>query len=229
MLCPNRGPFFFGLQANIFYFNKVFQLFDSLDADRDHRLDMDEFGDGIELLGLGLSERDTEREYIIMDKNGKGHVLFDEFSVWYTMKVAPHREIVDSTAQFVARPTKRKPKPTLSKAARQMVRDFDALEAEFVGIATDPARLQQVWDQMNATGGSTLSLMEITTWCYGRYPLLNNKPALMRAYKQTCLKEGGNGDAYIDPQEFPMLIVRDRSTFNIRVGPSAVVVSHLGV
>ena len=112
---------------------------------------------------------------------------------------------------------------------RALQHAFAALEAEFVGIATDPARLQQVWDQMNATGGSTLSLMEITTWCYGRYPLLNNKPALMRAYKQTCLKEGGNGDAYIDPQEFPMLIVRGRSTLNIRVGPSAVVVSHLGV
>ena len=36
--------------------------------------------------------------------------------------------------------------------------------------------------------------------------LLNNKKALMRAYKQTCLKDGGDGDAWVEPAELPQLL-----------------------
>ena len=110
----------------------------------------------------------------------------------------------------------------VTSGQRALQHAFAALEAEFIAKAKDPAELKKIFNEMNTTGGSTLSLMEITTWCVGRYPLLNNKPALMRAYKQTCLKEGGNGDAYVDPQEFPMLIVSARA-----VDPSTSELDHL--
>ena len=38
-----------------------------------------------------------------------------------------------------------------------------------------------------------------------RYPLLDNKPALMRAYKRTTLKDG-DGDAWVEPSEFAALL-----------------------
>jgi hypothetical protein len=38
-----------------------------------------------------------------------------------------------------------------------------------------------------------------------KYPLLNNKPALMRAYKQTTQRDG-DGDAWVERPEFPSLL-----------------------
>ena len=38
-----------------------------------------------------------------------------------------------------------------------------------------------------------------------KYPILNNKPALMRAYKQTTLRDG-DGDAWVERNEFPALL-----------------------
>ena len=38
------------------------------------------------------------------------------------------------------------------------------------------------------------------------YPKLNNKKALMRAYKQTCLMDGGDGDAWVEPEELPDVV-----------------------
>jgi Ca2+-binding EF-hand superfamily protein len=38
-----------------------------------------------------------------------------------------------------------------------------------------------------------------------KYPVLDNKPAMMRAYKQTTLREG-DGDAWVERAEFPALL-----------------------
>ncbi len=41
-----------------------------------------------------------------------------------------------------------------------------------------------------------------------RYPLLNNKPALMRAYKRTISREGGgDGDDWVEKKEFKQLLI----------------------
>jgi hypothetical protein len=41
-----------------------------------------------------------------------------------------------------------------------------------------------------------------------RFPLLNNKPALMRAYKRTISKEGGgDGDDWVEKKEFKQLLI----------------------
>ena len=38
-----------------------------------------------------------------------------------------------------------------------------------------------------------------------KYPVLNSKPALMRAFKKTTLKDG-DGDAWVERKEFPALL-----------------------
>ena len=80
-------PEFAMLLVNLFYFNKLFQLFDGVDGDDDRRLDLAEFRAGVGLLGLGLSGSEVDSEFSAMDANGGGVVLFDEFCVWYTRKV----------------------------------------------------------------------------------------------------------------------------------------------
>merc|ERR1712146_364852 len=91
------------LLVNLFYFNKLFKIFDQVDDDRDRRLDFKEFEDGIDELNLTLTTGEAEAEFKKMDLNGGGIILFDEFCVWYTGKVSPGREIVDSTAEFKKR------------------------------------------------------------------------------------------------------------------------------
>ena len=80
-------PEFPMLLLNLFYFNKLFQLFDDVDADDDRRLDLAEFREGLGLLGFDLSPADAEAEFAAMDGDGGGKILFDEFCVWYTGKV----------------------------------------------------------------------------------------------------------------------------------------------
>ena len=125
----------------------------------------------------------------------------------YTNKVAPGRQIVTSASKFKPSQKVKKTKATLTKERRQLKAEFDALEAKFVGVAKDPTKLKILWARMDSNGNGSISLAEIDKLVEQRYPLLNNKPALMRAYKQTCLKDGGDGDAFIQRHEFPMLLV----------------------
>merc|ERR1712146_724453 len=83
------------LLVNLFYFNKLFKIFDEVDSDDDRRLGLTEFKSGLNILKMSIDAEDSEAEFKKMDLNGGGVILFDEFCVWYTGKVSPGREIVD--------------------------------------------------------------------------------------------------------------------------------------
>ena len=70
-----------------------------------------------------------------------------------------------------------------------------------------PYRLNEFWEILDVNGNGKVSLAEIDKLMVYSYPKLNNKKALMRAYKQTCLMDGGDGDAWVEPEELPMLLV----------------------
>jgi hypothetical protein len=111
-------PEFPMLLVNLFYFNKLFRLFDDVDADGDRRLDLNEFKEGILLLDLELEGTNADTEFRIVDANQSGYILFEEFCVWYTGKVAPEREIVSSTTKFVDSSTPAKKKASLKKKSK---------------------------------------------------------------------------------------------------------------
>jgi Ca2+-binding EF-hand superfamily protein len=69
-------------------------LFDSIDQDNDHRLQLDEFKQGCELVlpELQLSPDDAAAEFRKMDDNGGGVVLFDEFCTWALQQHLEHIE-----------------------------------------------------------------------------------------------------------------------------------------
>merc|ERR1712054_413173 len=143
------------------------------------------------------------------DSNHGGVVLFDEFCVWYTKKVNPEREIADCTSKF-------KSERRVKRAASIRMRDdtpgldkckrFNSLEVEFMAMVKDADKMNALWDVIDFNDNGKVSLAEIDKMVVERYPVLNCKPALMRAYKQTCLKDGGDGDAWVEPKEFPMLL-----------------------
>ena len=45
---------------------------------------MDEFKNNLSVLGMSLSDEDSEKEFKLIDKNNGGIVLFIEFCDWYT-------------------------------------------------------------------------------------------------------------------------------------------------
>ena len=92
--------------------------------------------------------------------------------------------------------------PSLKKFSKK----FKDVETDFEAMVKDPSRLDEFWDILDVNGNNLVSLAEIDKLVVYTYPILNNKKALMRAYKQTCLKDGGDGDAWVEPKELPQLL-----------------------
>merc|ERR1719384_3017357 len=79
---------FKALLGAIFYFNKIYWLFDEVNGD-DRRLTFNEFKQGLVILGVSMNDQDVQREFRTIDKNGGGVILFDEFCHWFTQKSCP--------------------------------------------------------------------------------------------------------------------------------------------
>ena len=70
------------LLVGIDYFNSVWSRFESLDADGDRRLSLEEFHIGCIVLGLRLKKQESTAAFREMDADQGGYVLFDEFCSW---------------------------------------------------------------------------------------------------------------------------------------------------
>jgi len=77
------------LLGNLFYFNKLFWLFDSVDEDKDRRMTMQEFKMCLVTAGVKLGAARAEQEFKKIDVNGGGIILFDEFCKYYVEKQCP--------------------------------------------------------------------------------------------------------------------------------------------
>ena len=89
---------------------------------------------------------------------------------------------------------------------RRYNKKFRKVEKKFNEMLNDEDKLKQFWDILDVNGNGKVSLAEIDKLMVYSYPDLNNKKALMRAYKQTCLEDGGDGDAWVEPEELKQLL-----------------------
>jgi len=87
---------FHDLLLNIFWFNKLWQIFAAVDGD-DRRMDVGEFQAGMSKMGLNLSPQDAQAEFAKMDTNHGGQVLFVEMCAYVRKRVNP-----DSHPEFDA-------------------------------------------------------------------------------------------------------------------------------
>jgi Ca2+-binding EF-hand superfamily protein len=74
---------------NLLYFNCLFDAFDQIDTDDDRRVDFDEFKKGLKVLDMNMDDENIQIEFNLMDGNGGGYVLFDEFAAWASEQECP--------------------------------------------------------------------------------------------------------------------------------------------
>ncbi|CAJ1330361.1 unnamed protein product [Effrenium voratum] len=65
--------------------------------------------------------------------------------------------------------------------------------------------LRSMWRRLDFNGNEIVSLAEIDKLVVEEFPVLNHKPALMRAYK-AAIQSDGEGDAWVHKHEFQKLL-----------------------
>jgi len=201
---------FSALLLNIFWFNKLFKLFDTINGD-DRRIDVGEFSKGLSMLGLNLTGQDVQEEFKKMDTNGGGQVLFVEFCSYIRNRVNPdHNPTFDAdivsgeSCGKVMRKTHGNKATHSHFVTKKNLSMFDELETKIKTIMKSQDELKKLWHSLDFNGNNIVSLAEIDKMAVDQFPLLNHKPALMRAYKATI--KAGNGDDWVQKKEFKMLL-----------------------
>ncbi|CAE7755775.1 unnamed protein product [Symbiodinium sp. CCMP2456] len=201
------------LLRDLIYFNKVWSVFDGIDADRDRRLTMSEFRSGLSLLGMS-SVVNPKSLFDSLDRNRCGLILFDEFCRWVASVQCP----VDSSVYTAPAPSLHSPSAKhhskvavhhSHSAKTQIVNQFEVAEKKLHGLLKDKRQLHQLWRKMDYNGNGLVSLAEMDGCVTDCFPEANNKPALMRAYKAT----ERNPDGYVHKTEFRALL-RNMFYFN---------------
>eukprot|EP00932_Pfiesteria_piscicida_P005319 SRR837773.15229.p1 GENE.SRR837773.15229~~SRR837773.15229.p1 ORF type:complete len:398 (-),score=156.26 SRR837773.15229:12-1205(-) len=86
--------------------------------------------------------------------------------------------------------------------------DFNALEKKIQSLVSQPngknTGLTKLWKELDYNGNNRVSLAEVDKWVVEKYPLLNHKPALMRAVE--AAKGGAHGADFIEKKTFKALL-----------------------
>eukprot|EP00931_Biecheleriopsis_adriatica_P064109 TRINITY_DN38951_c0_g1_i1.p1 TRINITY_DN38951_c0_g1~~TRINITY_DN38951_c0_g1_i1.p1 ORF type:complete len:450 (+),score=94.54 TRINITY_DN38951_c0_g1_i1:59-1408(+) len=199
---------------NVIYFNKLWNVYDRMDANRDRRLTYSEFEQGFAALGLDSAANPRE-VFDSLDRNRGGMVLFDEFAKWAGQALSPieasvhsptagrQRQVSDLEASHQKEgtmkiPTASSPLPQVPPAGTT----FEYAEAKIRELVKDKRDLQVWWRKMDYNGNGILSLAEIEAAIRDKAPALDNSPVLLRAYKATFRQ----GDGFVHKSEFRALL-----------------------
>jgi Ca2+-binding EF-hand superfamily protein len=202
---------FHELLLNLFWFGHIHQVFEEIDTTHDDRIDFNEIMAGITKLGLNLSEAQAHVEFENMDADHSGMVLFAEFCAYVRRRVQPDHnpafdtDIVSGDKAGETLRKKHGDKATHNNYVnKKSLEDFDNLEKKIKELINDQEQLKKLWSRLDFNGNGVVSLAEVDKLIVQQYPLLNHKPALMRAFQAT-LREGDNDD-WVQKHEFKMLL-----------------------
>lgn len=204
------------LLLNIFWFGKLFEIFEKIDKDMDRRIDLQEFQQGCTELELQLTPAEAQKEFESIDTNSGGQILFVEFCAYIRKRVNPDcNPAFDADIISGEKAGSQLRKKFGNHATRDQVvtrktnSQFDSVADKLKEAINEPShyKLRKMWNTVDFNGNGKVSLAEIDKWVVEQYPLLNHKPALMRAYKSTISVEGGgDGDDWVEKKEFVKLL-----------------------
>lgn len=192
----SRNEFGYFLQF-IVYYNNLWTFFSALDNDSDRRISKDEFMKAAPKLDLG---RDSNAVFAEIDTNGGGLVLFDEFCHWMAVNKSTWGASSDDVSNLTASLAK-----TTINEAKDIEKDFEPelIPEGLQNIKVPPeAEIMELFDRLDENASGKLSLAELDKGIVMSYPSLNNKPAIMAAYKAA----DRNGDGFIHRSDFGFFI-----------------------
>ncbi|EGD75057.1 hypothetical protein PTSG_06715 [Salpingoeca rosetta] len=196
---------FAALIRNMFLFENLWSLFDDLDTEDDRRVNFDEFRLGMAKIGSRMSEEDAKKEFAKADKNGGGQILFKEFCNYIASVLGFDIEADDAKWKDSSKKKKAGGKKSEHDTnADVSTEKFDELETKLMADLK-AGKAGDFWKEIDFNNNKIVSLAEIDKWVVERYPLLNSKPALMRAYKKTLAKDGDDDD-FVREEEFASLL-----------------------
>lgn len=205
---------FHDLLLNIFWFGKIHEVFVDVDTQNDMEVDLQEFQDGLRKLGLQMNQAEMEREFRSIDKNANNVVEFAEFCLYVRNRTVPEKGHSGETSHDrmkVACHTNIVLKAGKGATTGVMIKkkawgDFEDLEKKIQKLVTDPSGkgLKKLWSSLDFNGNNVVSLAEVDKMVVDQYPLLNHKPALMRAYQATV--QGGGGRDFVEKKDFKALL-----------------------
>ena len=177
----------------IVYYNHLWSIFAALDKDNDHRVSKEEFVKAADKLDLG---RDADEVFDEMDVNGGGMVLFDELCAWLAQHKsdwgadeAESEKVTSNLANLVVKETK--------EPEMEFVPEPIPEALQFIKVPPK-AEAMELFDRLDDNASGKLSLAELDKGVLVLYPELNNKLAIMAAYKAADRK----GDGFIRRSEF---------------------------
>jgi Ca2+-binding EF-hand superfamily protein len=187
----------------VVYYNNLWSLFKTLDEDGDRRITRQEFlkvGSKLDL------PRDAAQVFGEIDVNGGGMILFDELCHW----LAQNRAGFGNDEKNVSDLKKRlEDLESRSRSGKSRTKDPERdLEPELIpegiqNVKVPPkAEIMQLFDRLDENASGKLSLAELDKGIIVSYPELNNKPAIMAAYKAA----DRNGDGFVPRSEFAFFI-----------------------
>lgn len=226
---------FSDLLLNLFWFAKLWQIFELVDAGHDRRVDVGEFTAGLSYLGLNLSGAEAQEEFNKLDENKGGQVLFVEFCAYVRTRMHPESHPHFDADIYSGEHGGKVPKKGAHAARRDINMSlrgivgggggggdehhhkvtathyisqkslslFEELEQKIHAMMDDDKLLNSLWLRADFNGNSILSLAEIDKLVVEAYPILNHKPALMRAYKATI---AGGKDDWVHKTKFRTLL-----------------------
>jgi Ca2+-binding EF-hand superfamily protein len=212
------------LLRNMYFFDKLWDVFDDIDTNDDRRVELPELKTALKKMGLTLTDAEAAEVFEDMDGNEGGKVLFDEFCKYVSNAVCDSKAL---GLTFADEPPAVKPPRKISSSSRKKapvnqtgkkkrrkersVREkFEAFEKDVKAMLDDKKKMHLIWTTLDFNGNGMVSLAEVDKMCVQQpfWQLCNNKPALMRAFKYTCSKVGGgDGDDYVQRHEFANLLV----------------------
>jgi Ca2+-binding EF-hand superfamily protein len=183
----------------IVYYNNLWSLFKAIDEDGDRRITKQEFLKVSNKLDL---PRDADQVFSEIDVNGGGMILFDEFCHWLAQNKADlgadDKNVNDLKKRLQDLEARKRSVDKRSKDA-----DKDS-EPELVPEGLQNVKMppepevMQLFDRLDENASGKLSLAELDKGIVMSYPELNNKPAIMAAYKAA----DRNGDGFVLKSEF---------------------------
>ncbi|EGD75892.1 hypothetical protein PTSG_00602 [Salpingoeca rosetta] len=219
---------FAAFMRNMFFFDRLWDVFDDIDTGDDRRIDVGEFKAGMEKLGSRLSDDEAQAEFAKIDRNGGGQILFKEFCHYVAGLVgaalegdkAAFQEDTDRAAkkpgsagateaskEGAAEGSEAKPaaapvaaKDGLNEEGLLARLGLDEASKEALAIIKDKDQMKSLWNQVDFNNNGIVSLAELDKLVVEKGWNIS-KPALMRAYKKTTLKDG-DGDAWVEKKEF---------------------------